>query len=416
MAHSWKRNLYVLCGAQFLTLLGFSMYMSFIPYYLQDLATLSDEAAMSWTASIQAGGAIAMMIAAPIWGGLADRYGRKLMVVRATGAGMILAFLLGLVRSPAQFLVVRILQGVFCGTVAASTTMVATGTPESSLGRGLGMMQMARFVSQAVGPLIGGVVADSLGYRIVFPAASALMLISLLAVSLLVRENRETLSEPASKRSYRFGRATLARVASADALALIATLAGTSLAASILSPVLPLYIKSLSPSSGHLASLAGGIMSVSAVFASAASIGVGYLGDRVGPKWALLLCSAGVALVAIPQAFVSSTAQLALLRAVHGLFIGGMMPTASALLAISTPPERRGSVLGLASGAQSGGRALGPVLGAGVSSAWGMPSAFLVNGGLYGLLTLAVALVVHVRPALPVEATERAVPVEHGPS
>lgn len=416
MAYSWKRNLYVLCGAQFLTLLGFSMYMSFIPYYLQTLVPLSDEAALIWTASIQTGGAVAMMIAAPIWGGLADRFGRKLMVVRATGAAMILAFLLGLVRSPVQFLVLRVLQGAFCGTVAAATTLVATGTPEHALGRGLGIMQLVRFASHAIGPLLGGVAADTWGYRVVFPAAAGLMLISVVAISLYVREDREALSgRPArGERTLRGLRKGLAQLASADLVALIAALAGTSLAASTLSPVLPLYIKALSPSSERLASLAGAVTSVSAVFASAASLGVGYLGDRVGQKRALLLCTMGVALAALPQAFAQNTLQLTVFRAFHGMFIGGIMPTASALLVLKTPSERRGAILGLSSGAQSGGRALGPVIGAAVSAAWGMPSAFLVNGGLFGVLTLMVALVVRTGQSRDKDE-QRAVSLKHGP-
>ncbi len=111
----WKRNLVVLCGAQLLTLVGFSLYTSFIPYYIQQMGTYSDEAALSWTAAIQTAGALAMMVAAPIWGSLADRYGRKMMLLRATGAATVVAFLMGHVQSPAQLLALRAVQGIFAG-------------------------------------------------------------------------------------------------------------------------------------------------------------------------------------------------------------------------------------------------------------------------------------------------------------
>ena len=83
----WKRNLIVLCFAQSITLLGFSAYLPFIPYFVQDLGVRDYARATAWMAFFDSGSALAMMVFAPIWGTLADRYGRKLMLVRATAAG-----------------------------------------------------------------------------------------------------------------------------------------------------------------------------------------------------------------------------------------------------------------------------------------------------------------------------------------
>ena len=339
----WKRNLLVLCAAQFLTLVGFSLYGSFIPYYIQELSGVSDAAAMSWAAAFQTGGAISMMIAAPIWGGLADRHGRKVMLIRAMAAGSLIAFLMGLAQNPTHILILRIVQGAFSGTVAAAMTLVATTTPEESIGRALGLMQMIQFVSHAVGPFIGGLAADAFGYRSVFPMASGMIVVSLIGVLLLVRENRESMAAPKRER-MRFGRAMFTNMVGADSLLLIGALTGTSLAASTLSPVLAMYIKSLAPASDRLATLAGALTSVSSVTASLAALGIGYVGDRFGQKRALVACCLGVAAVAIPQAFVTTALQLAILRGVHGMFVGGIMPTANAA---GHAPERRGSVLGL---------------------------------------------------------------------
>jgi MFS family permease len=114
MVH-WKRNLIVLCGAQFLTLMGWSAYLPFIPYYVQELGIESYAVALAWLAGFNTGGAIAMMISSPIWGGLADRLGRKPMVIRATLAGALLAFAMSLTRTPMQLVIKRInvLRGLF---------------------------------------------------------------------------------------------------------------------------------------------------------------------------------------------------------------------------------------------------------------------------------------------------------------
>jgi len=137
------------------------------------------------------------------------------------------------------------------------------------------------------------------------------------------------------------------------------------------------------------------LTSVSAVTSSAAALAIGYVGDRIGQKRVLMACMLGVAAVSIPQAYVATAAQLAVLRAVHGAFVGGIMPTANALLAKSTPRERRGSMLGLSAGAQSGGRALGPTLGAAAAAAWGMGSTFLIVGGVFLLLAVLAERFVH---------------------
>ena len=190
----WKRNLIVLCGAQFLTLTGFSAYMPFIPYYVQELGVESNALVVAWLAAYNTGGAIAMMVSAPIWGSLADRVGRKPMVVRATLAGAVFALGLSLTQTPLQLVVVRILQGIFCGTVSAAITLVATETPDEYLGRGLGAMQAAQYVAFALGPLVGGVAADGLGYRAVFLISGVMMLVAAVAIAGLAREGSLSLA------------------------------------------------------------------------------------------------------------------------------------------------------------------------------------------------------------------------------
>ena len=119
---SWKRNLVVLCLAQLLTMVGFTSYFPSIPFLIQEMGVSSTAETASWLAAFWSGGSIAMMIASPIWGSLSDRWGRKVMLVRATAAGAILAFVMSLVQTPQQLIIVRVIQGIFCGTVAASIT------------------------------------------------------------------------------------------------------------------------------------------------------------------------------------------------------------------------------------------------------------------------------------------------------
>ncbi len=410
----WKRNLIILCAGQLLTLIGFSLYLPFVPYYFQTLGVSTEAATRSWTASFNSGSAAAMMVFAPIWGSLADRYGRKMMLTRATLAGVVIAFLMGLVRSPGQLVVLRIMQGALCGTAAASLTLVATETPEAHLAVGLGTLQTVQFIAQALGPVFGGIAADGLGYRAVFPISSALMFVSLVGTTALVREHapRSDGPEPASRL---LSREALGDLRSGNIMVLVLTLASTSFAISVLSPVIALYIKSLSGGElENLSTLSGLILSVSAISASASALWIGRMVGRFGAKRLLLACVAGIGVTFVPQAMVSTPWQLLFLRVLQGAFLGGVLPTANALLAAGTPPARRGTVFGLSSSAQAGGNALGPLVGAGVSNAWGMPSAFLVTASVFGMITALVGG--FVKPAPPRSALIEDDPEERPPS
>ena len=389
----WKHNLIVLSIAQLLTMTAFSSYLPFIAYYVQELGATTYEAAMTWMAVFQSGAAFSMMLMAPIWGALADRYGRRMMLVRATLAGSVIAFLMGFAVSPEQLVLLRILQGALCGTVAAAVTLVSTGTPDEHLGTALGVMQTSQFVGQAMGPVVGGLLADALGYRAVFPIAGVLMAISLLLVVTLVREKFQAPEKKAGRQrgSWRQG---FQGMLNRSTVVLLISLGSISFALMVLSPILSLYVKSLSVDQTRLATLAGMVFSVSALTSSVAALFLGRLGDKVGQKTVLLGCAIGMAVVHVPQAFVTTPVQLLVLRGIQGIFMGGTMPTANALLARATDSRRRGTVFGLATSIQAGGRSAAPLVGAGVASMWGMSQVFLVTAGIFAMVATLVGTMV----------------------
>lgn len=405
----WQRNLVVLCAAQFLTLLGFSAYIPFIPYYFQELGVPSMEATRSWCAVFDSGAALTMMLVSPIWGSLADRHGRKLMLVRATLAGALIAALMALVRTPTQLVALRIIQGSLTGTVAAAMTLISTETPEGHLGVSLGIMQTAQFGGQALGPVVGGLVADAVGYRAVFPCSAAMMAVSLVAIVALVRERN---ARPKAERGA--PREPLVRqlrtgLSSSNTVVLVIALGSTSFALAVLSPIVSLYVQQLAGETERLATLAGAIVSAAAVSSSISALVIGRLADRVGHKPVLLLCMVGIALSFVPQALVTNTTQLLVARVFQGLFLGGVLPTANALLARSASATQRGTVFGLAASAQAGGRTAGPLMGAFLANSWGPASAFFVTAGIFGLISALVS--VFVRPAAEATAPEqRSVP------
>ncbi|MEJ2211214.1 MAG: MFS transporter [Anaerolineae bacterium] len=158
---AWKRNLYVIWVAELVAIAGFSVVMPFLPYYVQELGITELHEVELWSGVLFATQAVAMTIAAPIWGSLADRYGRKMMVQRAMFGGAVVISLMGFVDNVWQLAALRALQGTLTGTVPAATTLVASSAPRERSGYALGLLQMAVWTGASVGPLLGGLVADA---------------------------------------------------------------------------------------------------------------------------------------------------------------------------------------------------------------------------------------------------------------
>ena len=140
--------------------MAFHAALILVPYYIQQMGISDTRAVSSWTGAYQAVGAVAFAIATPLWGTLGDRYGRKLMLVRAMIATTVVLVLMGLARTPGQLLIMRVIQGFFTGTPAAASALVAVDAPKKRLAYSLGLVQTAVFVGSSLGPMLGGYVAE----------------------------------------------------------------------------------------------------------------------------------------------------------------------------------------------------------------------------------------------------------------
>jgi DHA1 family multidrug resistance protein-like MFS transporter len=411
----WQRTLLVMAIAQIFSILGFSFVIPFMPLYIQQLGIHGVAKVTLWAAFLSGATAVGMAVASPIWGVLADRYGRKIMVVRAAFSAAILIGLMGLATSVFQLLALRLLQGMFTGTVSASQALVSSQTPRKRLGFALGVMQTAVFVGNSAGPLLGGLVAELVGFRQSFVVAAVLLLTCAVLVVLFVHEEArfaERQDEPRPNVLAGMRRA----LAAPALLSMIASLFAVQFAITQVFPILPQFIQLLQGASGHAAVATGLILAGAGAAGALSSTAVGWYSDRIGHKTILVTAAAAACLISIPQAFVQATWQLGALRIADGFALGAMLPSASAILAGLVPPERRGAAYGLAASANSIGIAAGPLTSAAVVAVSGIRSVFFTAAILLGCISIWVATMVHVRPrteapaaptVLPTEARER---------
>ena len=163
-----------------------------------------------WAALVTSAQAVSMALVAPLWGALADRYGRKLMVLRATFGGAIILALMGFVVNVQQLLVLRFIQGIFTGTVPATMALVASTAPKERSGMAMGSLQTAVYLGVSLGPLLGGIFGDTFGYRPSFWITGTLLFISGILVAIFVREDFKPVQELSRSGRLSYGRALLA--------------------------------------------------------------------------------------------------------------------------------------------------------------------------------------------------------------
>lgn len=386
---SWKFTLGIVFAAQFFSAIGFSMVFPFLPLYIDSLGSrfaLSTEVLAGLVIAAQS---VTMMIAAPIWGVVADRFGRKKMILRAMVGGGIFMILMGFVQSAEQLIILRALQGMVTGTVSANNALVAASAPRERVGFAMGALQLGLWSGVAVGPLLGGMLADMFGYHVPFVVTAALLLIGALVISLGVHED---FTPPKAKNAihptaFLLGWKMILETSGVRMVLLMRFLVG--LARSIIIPIAPLFVVSLIISETETNNTyAGLILAVSSATSTFGAVYLGSLGDRISHKKVLAGCALVAMALYIPQVFVANAWQLLILQGMAGIAAGGLVSAPSALLSRYTDKGSAGAVYGLDNSVWSASKAVAPLLGATIAIWIGMRGAFAASALVFGMIAL----------------------------
>jgi len=388
---AWRMSLAAMFIAQLLAIIGFAFVMPFIPFFIRELGVTDPRAVVLWAGWAVTASGLSMAVAAPFWGWVADHYGRKAMVQRAMFGGAVVMSLMGLSRNVYQLVGLRLAQGAITGTMSASAAMVSSIVPRAQLGFSLGLMQVAVFSGNSVGPYIGGITADHFGYRVPFTVTGGLLLVGGLVVLFGARERfvRPVRREAAPHHSL----AVILRVP--GAISLLCVFALLNFSSSFVGPIMPLYVEDLLGRQGQAASATGLLLAITGITCACSAVCVGRLSDRHGHKRVLVICTVLAALLCFPQAAARSVPQLLVIRALFGLGAGGMAPSMNALVAKAIPRQGLGQAYGLTATASAMGWATGPAIGGWAASLVGFRCPFAIMGGL--LLLAAMAVQVGVR-------------------
>ena len=377
---SWKANYTALLIAETLAIMGFSISIPIIPLFLEADIGITDPVRLkAWVGILTSSSMIAMAVFAPIWGRLADTYSRRAMLLRAMFGGAIVISLMAFVASPWQLLVLRILQGILTGTVAAAIVLAAGITPVAHIAFAMGLLHTGIAVGNSLGPLVGGIISDIFNYRIAFFSTGLVLALAGFIIFTWVDKDdqRKAEGEPAAEPTGR-GSPPVAKklslipdikpiISSPLLITLMFVTLGVHAANGAILPMLPIFLKRLLlETTGEItfvASTTGVVIGVGAAFTALAAVIVGKFSTRLGYWKTLIFCLSAGALLTIPQTFASSVMQLTVLRALSSFFIGGTIPVVNAIIAISSDKNKQGTIYGFNSSMTFVGAALGPMIG-----------------------------------------------------
>jgi DHA1 family multidrug resistance protein-like MFS transporter len=383
----WARLLWVMVGIQFTMTLSFTILSPIMPLFLPELGVQDPSAIAFWAGVLSGVTPFVAAFASPLWGRMADRRGRKQALLRSTFAIGLFTVFMGASATVWQFFAARALMGAFAGFSAASIALVATRVPEQRLGYSLGWLSTGQLVGGLAGPVVGGVIADLTdSYRIPFYVTAGITFLAFGLVIVLVTEPRMPAAVAARKQPLAAMLALLLR--SSVLLPLFFVLLLAQFAVQTVQPVVTLFVQELAGNSATVATLAGFAFSVTGVADVIASPFLGKRSDAIGYRRVLLIALAGATLTTLPQAFASNYYTFVVERFGVGCFIGGILPTANALVGRMVPREQRGTIYGMTASATFLGNSLGPLTGGGVAALVSIRFVFVVTAALL-LLTWA---------------------------
>ena len=384
---SWRRNQAAVTVAAFIGFTSFTLVMPFLPLYFEQLGVHDTGAIAIWSGiSLGVTPAITAVMA-PFWGRLADRFGRKMMVARSLASFVVIMSLMAFVHAPWQVFVLRAIQGLFAGYGAIAMAMAAESAPPEHTAAAIGWVQTAQRLGPAVGPILGGALAQAVGLRSAFLVSAACYVVGFLLVLVIYQEAPAVpgarVDSAAPVRSFAVVRAL------PHFRLFLATVFALQLVDRSIGPILPLYLGEVGVGAPDVTFLAGMLFTITAASGAIGNQAAAPLLRRRRTSDLVAIMAAMSALAALVFAGAAPIAVLAVTAVVFGFGMGVATTAIYTAATAAAPHAVRGVAFGYLTTAYLAGLAVSPVV-SGFIGALSMRAVFLADAAGLGVLAWTI--------------------------
>ncbi|CUT01413.1 MFS transporter [Candidatus Kryptobacter tengchongensis] len=386
---TWRKNLYIVWIAQFITMMGMSMIVPFLPFFIRELGVRDEADIARWSGIVFSGPFIVSFFTTPFWGTLGDRFGRKLIMIRAIFGLGIAQVLTSLSQNVYQLFIFRVIQGAISGFIPSALAFVSAETPYERKSYAIGVLQTATSSGQLFGPLFGGVLADLIGYRHIFQLTGLIcFLAGFLLIFGVVETKRNNFENKNSElktliENYHFAFVDR-KIRTGLVLIFLA-----QITVMIVQPIFALFVEYISGDVKHISTLAGVAFSIASAFTVLSAPFWGKKNDRDvkrfgirGYKQNLIFSFLGAGISFIIQGISKSIFLVIFSRALFGFFLGGMTPVLYSFVSRNVDENKQGGVMGIASSFTTLSNVIGPGLGGLIAGFWGLRAGFYLSAFL----------------------------------
>jgi len=382
----WKKNLFILWIALFFSAAGLSSVVPFLPLFIRELGVTNLAETSRWSGYVFSAPFLVSFFIIPVWGSLGDKYGQKLMTLRAVFGLSIALLLMALSQNVVQLFIFRMLQGALSGFYPAALALAVSTAPRERTGYALGVILSASTSGNVVGPLFGGVLSQLFGFRNVFVIVGMIIFVCALLIFFYLKEEKKQEDKNETNYSvvdnWRYVFSTK-QIFLAGILILM-----SSFAVSLLAPIFVLYVETFKIDASSLPLVTGGLYSILGLFATISSLLFGKKIDEKGYKKNLILSSAIIGLMFLLHFFVYQIYYLIPIRILLGFGFGFLTPVLFTALSKKVVLNRKAGVMGIGSSFQILGNMIGPVCSGLIGAMFGVRYSFILAGIIFMFITI----------------------------
>lgn len=330
--------------ASFVEIILYSNLGAFTPVYLQQIG-FDDSSIRFWTGILASVGMLLGFWFVPMWGVLADRYGRKPLIVRSFAVEAVACVLMALAPNIWVFMLGRMLTGLALGNTGLMFASISEHAPRNRVGFAIALVSGSQPLGGVLGALVGGYIVSAFGVNALWWFDAGLIA---LVFGMLVLLYREPFKPQVTPPIFNMLRRALGAVVTTPVVVKYFSFSFVAMTGFFMTyPFLSTRVIELAPPGADIGATIGIVFGIAGIATLLATPTWGALADRFGHERLLLIVPLLTSLAYLPLFFASDVTQFTIGYFVLSCFSPAINGLTFATIGLQAPAEKRNAVMSM---------------------------------------------------------------------